>query len=86
MFLIFFLTKENVYFIGEEVESENGLNWAEKMDLRNGNVSALSPMIRARSKAPVVAGENYIIVFGGYDMAHAKALSSCELFDSISNR
>ena len=54
------------------------------MNVSDGRVTTVSPMISPRSSFSVAVTDDYILVFGGY--CGNNVLSSCEKYDPIAER
>ncbi len=55
------------------------------VDSQTGTVTSLPPMQEARSRHALAAGDSLVFAFGGYNNQDERE-SSCELFDSRTNR
>ena len=61
-------------------------NLVDRMNLRSGHISSISPMAYPRHGASAVAEGDSIFIFGGYNNEENKVLSSCEEYNSITDR
>ena len=79
---MYFFLKGNAYLIGG---NENGRNVAivDKMNLFDGRITQVSPLIHPRSQAAVVVSDKCIRVFGG--SFGAQSLRSCEEYNIDTN-
>ena len=76
------LLAENIYLIHDydQVDQERQI---ESLSLSDGYLTSLSPMNNPRIRPGVVACDDCIRVFGGYD--DEQNLSSCEQYDIAAN-
>lgn len=82
-----------MYIIGGWDVAGRTINQVDRINLRNGEISSITPLNCERSCACAVGIDNYILVFGGYNIGKVASgddgtvkLSSCEKYDPNTNR
>ena len=77
---------DTLYLIGGKDSRGNAILDVSKIDLHNGNLTTASSVKYPRIGSSVVAYGQYILVFGGYDQVESQIISSCEIYDTQTDR
>ena len=56
-----------------------------KINLRDGSLSAVSPLSHPRASVAAVAGDDYLYIFGGYEKEDVE-ISHCAKYDPVSDK